>query len=258
MKRQWLINPRIGSLEEHLALAERYNTHFEFHEFYFPQIYEDEEAVRTRIERYNSIGREPGWDTLHGVFFSVDPGSMDTVIREYSQKIMRQSMEIASRLSCRGVVFHSSLIAGLNIPVYLDEWLDSYSAMMRHLCTEYPDIDVWTENTYEYSPKMLIKLAQVLSDVPNFGLCLDYGHALLTPTPIEDWVREMAPYVRHMHMNDNDLESDLHQAPGDGKIDYKECFTLLERYNVHTPVLLELEGAEKQERGLRFLSDLTI
>ncbi len=258
MERQWLINPRLGSIDEQVALAEQYGARFEYHEFYFPQIYEDDEAVRTRIERYCALKRERGQDTLHGVFFSIDPGSMDSVVREHSQKLMMRSMEIASELSCRGVVFHSALITGLNTPVYLNEWIDSYSAMMRKLCAAYPDMNVWTENTTEQEPDNLVKLAELMQDVPNFGLCLDYGHALLTTTPIENWVKAMAPYVRHMHMNDNDLKSDLHQAPGDGQVDYKECFRLLETYDIHTPILLEIEGLERQERGLRYLSSLKI
>lgn len=66
------------------------------------------------------------------------------------------------------------------------------------------------ENMFDEAPDILAGLAERMKDIENFGICLDYAHAMLSKCPGDEWVRTLAPYIRHMHINDNDLENDLH------------------------------------------------
>lgn len=87
-------------------------------------------------------------------------------------------------------------------------------------------------------------------------LCLDYGHALLTDTEDEEWVKQMAPYVGHVHLNDHDMKEDLHLAPGKGLIDFERFEDLMEEYEVDAQVLLELNGAQEQLEALKYMTEL--
>ncbi len=53
-------------------------------------------------------------------------------------------------------------------------------------------------------------------DDPRFGLCLDVGHAntRVSETPPLDWIAPMAPWLRHVHLHNNDGDWDLHDALG--------------------------------------------
>lgn len=53
--------------------------------------------------------------------------------------------------------------------------------------------------------------------IPNFRLdsyrknCLDFAHAFLSHTSLEEWGTSLKPYVTHLHLNDNnkDMNDDL-------------------------------------------------
>ena len=69
----------------------------------------------------------------------------------------------------------------------------------------------------------------------------------------EAWFEKTVPYIRHMHINDNDLVKDMHLPLGDGIIDWNRFFNLMEEYQIEASVLLEMAGWEKQLRSLEYL-----
>ena len=115
---------------------------------------------------------------------------------------------------------------------------------------------IYLENSFEFSPDAFLKLMEKVKEVPNVRICLDYGHAALTLTSLEDWVGKLAPYIAHMHVNDHDLKADLHLAPGEGKIDYGYFKELMEKFSVNVSTLLEVNGFERQEKALEFMCGL--
>lgn len=257
MNRQWEIIPQYIRLEESVRLAKQYNAAFEYNDFFKPAVYQDEEEVRKRIDKYKSLDRDRSKDTLHGVFFDIAMISTDDVIRDRSRSLMKQSLDIAMELGCRGVVFHAGILAGLWTKPYLSGWVNSSLPFLTELANEYSDIEIYIENTFERDPGPLVDLMERLDgDCPNLKLCLDYAHAVLTATPVEEWIQKMGPYLGHMHTNDNDLIADLHQAPGKGMVDYQEFKMLLEKYNINTSVLLELDGIEEQEFALKYMETI--
>ena len=58
-----------------------------------------------------------------------------------------------------------------------------------------------------------------------------------------------------MHVNDNDLCSDLHQVPGKGRIDWRK-YDLLTAGMKDASVLVELSGLERQKDALKYLSSI--
>jgi sugar phosphate isomerase/epimerase len=94
-----------------------------------------------------------------------------------------------------------------------------------------------------------------MSDCKNFKVCLDYAHAAISKTPVEDWVTELGPYIAHMHVNDNDLRVDLHQTPGEGKIDWRKYAQLTAGLK-DASVLVELTGVERQRKALEYLTSI--
>lgn len=251
-----MIIPEFAQLQKTVELAQQYQVGFEYNDFYDPQVYEEEAEIKRRCDIYKQLDRNRSGDTLHGVFLDIAITSRDTAIRSYSRKRTEQSLEIAARLGVRGVVFHTGLIANLQLASYLEAWLYESEIFWRTMAERYPEMDIYLENTFEKAPDILLRLKRNLDSVKNFKLCLDYGHACLTPTPIEIWAEKMGEHVGHIHLNDNDLEADLHQVPGEGKIDFAQCRRLLEQYVPGIPVLLELNGTEKQRRALEYMAML--
>ena len=158
--------------------------------------------------------------------------------------LFRKSMQIAQRLGVKGVVFHAGLLSGLNLRLFADRWIEKSKGFLRTLAGEFPNIDIYIENTFEQEPYLFEALSKELADVKNIGLCLDYAHASLTKTPAAKWPEALAPYIRHIHINDNDLQSDLHLAVGDGKIDFAEFMYLVVKFNIDASVLVEVSSTD--------------
>lgn len=254
MKRKWLLIPEYAQLEASIDLAQQYDAGFEYNDFFNPVVYEDAQEVKKRIADYKRVQKDRSMNTLHGVFYDIAFAGSDSVIRKRSRELMHQSMQIAEELEIRGVVFHTGLLSELSMESYIGPWIDQAEEFFGEMLGKHPGITVYVENTFEKSPDVLLRLKQRFAKEDALQLCLDYGHAILTPTPIEEWVDKMSEFIGHMHMNDNDLKVDLHAVPGEGNIDWKKCSTLLERYHVETPVLLELRGIERQRRALEYTS----
>jgi len=254
----WSIIPDINNLYDSVALSKQFNTSFEYNDFFIPSVYEDDEELERRINVYASLDRKNNNDTLHGVFYDIVSTSKDSIIRERSRNLCEKSLEIASRLNCKGVVFHTGLIAGLNTKSYVDEWVNEMSKYISYLAKKYPNLNIYIENTFEQSPAPLISLMKACEGIDNISLCLDYSHAVLTSTNINEWIENMAPYISHIHLNDNDLLSDLHEIPGRGKIDFDELKCLIAPIISNKPIniLLELTGCKRQKEALEFMEKL--
>ncbi len=256
MNRKWHIIPDYDNIEESLELAEKYDAAFEYNDFFKAPVFEDEKVLEERIQFYLGLNRDRSQDTLHGIFLDLCIASQDTTIREYSKKRIRQSMEIADRLGVKGVIFHTGLIGGLTVDYYINGWVSAAAEFFSELGKQYPHMMIYLENSFEFTSDAFVKLMEEVKDTENVRVCLDYGHAALTMTDMEDWVSSLAPYIAHMHLNDHDLKADLHLAPGEGSIDYQKFKELMEKYNVNVSTLLEVNGIERQKKALEYMSAL--
>lgn len=229
---------------------------FEYNDFFMPEVLDNPEVIRERIDAYLALERDCSKDTLHGAFFDVTVFSYDPKIREISLLRMRQSMEIARKMGLRAVIFHGNYLPFLRRNSYDTMWLIYTEEVVRLLAKEYPGIGIYLENMFEDTPELLVYLAERLRDVPEFGLCLDYAHALLTSGEGEPWMREMAPYLRHIHVNDHRFDGDVHLVPGDGLTDWEEFRILKNRYAPEATVLCEVKGMEETVRALEFFGTM--
>lgn len=258
-KRQYMngfyMIPDYFNLKDSAELAKENGLGFEYNDFCFPGMLDNSDMQQERINEYFSLDRDRSNDTMHGAFFDVTVFSCDPKIREVSLLRMRQSMEIAKKMGLRAVIFHGNYLPFLRGEGYDKLWIAYTEETIRNLEREYSGIGIYLENMFDDSPEMLVRLAERLTDVPEFGLCLDYSHALLTSGKSEVWMRTMAPYIRHMHVNDHCFEGDTHLVPGEGKTDWKEFAELKEKYAPKATVLFEVSGIEKAKRALQFFTD---
>lgn len=250
------IIPDYNHLEESYAISKEYGVNFEYNDFIHSEVYDNLDEINKRIDIYKSSGRDLTNDTMHGAFLGLDLAAEDPVLRNRSRQLMRQSMDIADQMGIRGVVFHTGLIGELRLDYYINNWLAEAEIFYRELATNYPRQTIFLENSFEQEPDCFEKLMKKMSDVHNFKLCFDYAHAVLTLTSVDDWIEKLAPYIGHMHVNDNDLKDDLHQVPGTGSIDFNHWKKLCDSYHLDVSVLLELKGIDNQLQALNFMKSI--
>ncbi|MGN0373965.1 MAG: sugar phosphate isomerase/epimerase family protein [Butyrivibrio sp.] len=247
------IIPDRNNTEKSVDLINEWDGAFEFNDFWNPEVLDNRRLQEEIIEHYAKYRTDFSQDTMHGAFLDITVHSEDRLIREASVQRVRQSMEIAKRMGLRGVVFHTGLLAGYRVSKYLDHWREENIRFFRCLAEEYPEQEILMENMFDENPRELAGLSEAMKTTDNFGVCFDYAHGALTPCPLDEWVKTLAPYIRHIHINDNDLHGDLHQPVGDGRIDWQEFNGLMEKYSVETTVLVEVRGYEAQKKSLEYL-----
>lgn len=75
-------------------------------------------------------------------------------------------------------------------------------------------------------PEDLLELIEQLAH-PIFGICWDTGHANISGVDQVEALRLVGPYLKALHINDNDGINDLHQLPGQGTIDWASLVNTL-------------------------------
>ena len=251
--KQLLIIPDRKDIKSGLDIAREYGAGFEYNDFFAPDVLDDSELCRKITEEYRQLPL-PAYCTLHGAFYDVIVFSVDKRIREVSDLRVRQSVKAAENIGARAVVFHTNYDPFFSWRSYIEGWLDATEKYWSGILSEYPDVNIYFENMFDKSPDVMAELAERLRGYGNFGICLDYAHAALTPVPQEEWVKKLGKYVRHIHINDNDLLGDLHLAVGKGKIDWDEFYRLYRQYMPGASVLIETASYENQRLSLEKLS----
>ena len=262
MSKLYLVPDR-KDMERMCGLAAEYGCAFEYNDFYIAAVMDDPERQEEIIAGYRAYreggdgaeGSPNGFfsDTMHGAFLDVTIHSDDPLIRDASMLRIHQSMETAKGMGLKGVVFHTGRLAGFRAAGYLSNWRDRNEAFFRELAGKYPAQQIYMENMFDEAPDILAGLAEKMRDVENFGVCLDYAHAMISRCPGREWIEALAPYIRHMHINDNDLQNDLHLAVGAGKVDWREFDHLIRQHRVKAPVLVEVSGYEAQRESLQYM-----
>lgn len=252
-----LIIPLLKEIEQSIFLAEKYDLGFEYNDFYHPDVLDNAEVQNNIIRKYKSF-HFPEYCTLHGAFLDVTIFSSDKKIREVSELRVIQSIEAAKKINAKAVIFHTNINPILNLKEYENNWLKTNVEFWSRMLTDYPDISIYIENMFDQSPKMLKKLAKNLCEYANFGICFDYAHAVISSTPINIWVESLSKYVKHVHINDNDLVSDLHLAVSDGKINWQEFYYLYTEFLSETTLLIEVSSVEKQIRSIEALQNMRL
>ena len=252
---KYLIVSRVETLREHMALSRQYGVGFEINDFFDPEVLDDPERQQRIIEAYLEMGLPEG-STMHGAFLDVVVFSQDPLVRQVSEQRMRQSMEIARKLRVKGVVFHTNVNPMLSSREYDMRAIDMTTDYLKILLTDFPDIEIYLENMFDASPDIMVRISERLRDFPNYGVCFDYAHAVIYGFPVAIWIRQLAPYMKHIHINDNDLKHDLHLALGKGKIIWSQFFDYYDTYFSNCSVLIETTPPEAQKISLEFLTEM--
>lgn len=252
MNKLYLV-PDMKDMERMSDLADMYDCAFEYNDFFMPDIMDNPERQEKIIECYGGYRNDFAQDTIHGAFLDVTIHSYDPLMRDVSKKRVCQSMEIANRMGVRGIVFHTGRLLGYREQGYLDHWEEVNADFFTELAMKYPKQQIFMENMFDEAPDILAGFAKRMQGIENFGICLDYAHAAISGCPTEEWVEMLAPYIRHMHINDNDLKNDQHRPVGSGQIDWQEYDNIVRKHRINASVLIEVNGFEAQRASLQYM-----
>ena len=234
-----------GMDENAASLARKWGLGLELTDFCEARKLEEPAAMEAARARCSGIGSL--W--LHAPFAELSPCAIDPRVREVVMLRFRQTVQAALALGIRRIVVHSGYIP----LVYFPEWFTARSVeFWREFLQDAPDgLCLALENVMEPEPDMLVQIAAGVDD-PRFGLCLDVGHAntRVSETPPLDWIAPMAPWLRHVHLHNNDGDWDLHDALGQGMIPMPDILAALAELSPAADYTIENQNCEPSLRWL--------
>ena len=242
--------PKLSELDKYLEISNKYNLGFEYNEFFNPNILDSLDLDKI-IEDYKRLNRKN--DTLHGVFYDICLDSVDEKIAKISYERVKSSLEIATKLNCKGVVFHTNYITWMKSKAYQKRWVEKNKEVYLKLIDEYPNLEIYVENMFDLDPYLLRDLMDSINH-ERIGVCLDVAHASISKVDIKIWFDVLKKYIKHIHINDNDLIEDSHQELGTGKINYKKVFKYINELN-DVSILIEISDFDKTLNSIHYLEN---
>ena len=105
---------------------------------------------------------------------------------------------------------------------------------------EDPEVEIVLENVLETQPDMILDILEGVDD-PRLRMCFDVGHInAYSYIPIMDWLETCAPWIGHIHINNNDGREDQHMGLKDGSIPMKELLSRLAVLCPEATITLEM------------------
>lgn len=224
-----------------------------------PEIYFSGETLDhlswAAVEKVSSRLREKGTAvTFHAPFMDLNPGAVDERIREATVSRFRQILELVPLFRPRVIVFHPGYDRwryDSNVELWLGKSILTWSPLVAR--AQKLGVKLALENIFEENPFSLQRLLAALNS-PFLGYCLDPGHGnLFSQVALTDWIEILGSRLWEIHLHDNHGRADDHLPLGEGKIDFRAIFSLLQAKKLHPIYTLEPHSQEHLGPGLKAL-----
>lgn len=204
---------------------------------------------------YNAQAAQKLGLAVHAPFSELYCHAMDQRLVELAQASWHEAYGLSCQIGASVMVVHTNHIAS----IYHPDWVvEHHVAFWKEFLHKHPGgTSIALENTIDETPELLWRIAQGVGD-PRLGICLDVGHANLSPIPVEEWMRTLAPHLIHYHLHNNSgvragtlwFLSDSHSALGKGSLDMAKVLLLANRLTPSATATLETSALEQSIQWL--------
>jgi sugar phosphate isomerase/epimerase len=194
--------------------------------------------------------------TVHLPFLDLKPGSLNRAIRLATIEIMKSAMDVAAMYSPLRMVMHPSLTSWLE-PDLFQRTADYCCETISSISDYWPGHpDLCLENTHEISPEIITGMVKDINR-SNVGICFDIGHwhsfsKGYKNNDFDFWFDTFLPYLRHLHLHDNNGNADSHFAIGQGSIDWDHVVQRLKQITTAPTYTLEPHSQVDFEESIKY------
>lgn len=225
----------------------------------FGKLKELDEYFYDTLNRYEDAIKDlEGPLTLHGFFSNLCPVSKDKGIKDVSVKRYFQSLEIASRLGAKTVVFHTCFNNLLKQRIYRDNFFRQSVEFYNELipCFEERKITAAIENVHEPDSDMIRNIIAAVNS-PYLKATIDIGHLNLhSEIPAKDWIKNYGIMLHHMHFHNNYGDEDAHQSLKKGTVNVKSILTALKEMHLYPSITFEIFDKDELIESIEYLNEL--
>ncbi len=196
--------------------------------------------------------------TFHGPFWDLNMGSVDPAIREVVRSRLDSLFRLIEKVLPERVVLHTGFD-----PRHHDghrgEWIEHGLATLEPFVrrAERLGVTLVLENVFEEGPELHRELLERMQS-PWLGFCLDVGHQhAFSKTALDKWLEATWPYLKEVHLHDNDGSCDAHLPVGAATIDFDLLFEFFIARGISPLLTLEPHTVEHLYETLAGLARLS-
>jgi sugar phosphate isomerase/epimerase len=174
------------------------------------------------------IRQAGGRISFHGPFWDLISGSVDPEIRRVARARFDSLFQLVERVLPERIVLHTGFDPRHHRGrrrEWIENSLSTFEPFVRR--AELLKCTLVIENVFEEDPQLHRELLERMNSA-FVGFCLDLGHQhSFSQTPLDKWLQAVWPYLKEVHLHDNDSASDDHLPVGAGTIDFDLLFDFL-------------------------------
>jgi sugar phosphate isomerase/epimerase len=214
---------------------------------------------KQRVALLNDVGVSHGLRySVHAPFADVNISSPSKPLLQAMMRRLERSIAYARALDAYLWVFHPGMRTGISSFYPGLDWLQNLKSAqsLAKISKEY-GVSIAIENVPEPLPCLMksVKDFETFYNQmnENIGMVLDVGHANINGQ-IESFLRAFANRIVHLHLSDNDGNSDQHLGIGRGTVDWRGLVSLLRKLGYDRAAVVEsVEHVEESVQTLKRL-----
>ncbi|MGI6174083.1 MAG: sugar phosphate isomerase/epimerase family protein [Christensenellales bacterium] len=195
---------------------------------------------------------------LHAPYNEMLPHAIDRDVAAVAQRKYAQAYALCVRRGIEKMVVHANFDRMNYHPEWF--WARQIAFWKQFLAERGGSTVICLENVTEEEPALLLNIVSAVDD-PRLQICLDVGHANLSPTPVSKWIADCLPHLSHVHLHNNrgrtdatyPAMDDLHAPLLDGDIDMQNVLAALKQSGKDITCTLETARLRESIRDLQIL-----
>jgi sugar phosphate isomerase/epimerase len=195
---------------------------------------------------------------VHAPWAGINIATPNSGLRRAVLNLLKKSIVNSGKLDCKLWIFHPGSKTGLSHFYPGKDWKLNLASV--HILAKFArreGVDIAIENTPEPFPSLMKSVEDFQRFYREFnediGMVLDIAHANLN-NQIPDFLLHFNKYISHIHLSDNDGNSDQHRGISYGNIDWNRIAKLINDTNYNN--LLIIESTDHIKESIHFLRNL--
>ncbi|MGQ4891184.1 MAG: sugar phosphate isomerase/epimerase family protein [Candidatus Njordarchaeia archaeon] len=244
------VEPFLFNVRDSIEIAKKHGLGLEL--LVTPERYSELElkSVSMELRRLKKL-------SIHGPIYDITPGAVDPLAIELTRRRYEETLKFATKFEAEWALFHLAFNP-LEFwhPITQKKWIERATNFFNLYFPE-TGIKIHLENSFEKEPEIFLKVLDGISNNEIF-VCLDVGHvSAYSNRPVSEWIDKLSPYIKEVHLHNNDGKYDQHWRLDKGVIDIEKVLKNLEDKVGDFYLTLEPIDASDLERNLQILKELS-
>lgn len=196
--------------------------------------------------------------TIHAPWAGINIATPDPTLRNATLKRLKKSIIYSGKLGCTLWIFHPGSRTGLSQFYPGKDWQQNLFSVQKLIkIAKRENVKMAIENTPEPFPSLMKSVDDFHKFFREFdktiGLVVDIAHANLN-SQIPLFLKQFSKKIAHIHVSDNNGDSDMHLGLGRGNIDWKKVARLIKEINYKK--IIVIESTDQINESITFLQKI--